>query len=275
MTRRGLRELALVAAAAALATAAMTWPLAAHPTRLGRTDTADGLFSIWNVAWVARTLVADPLHVFDANIFYPHRDTLAYSENNLGAGALAIPAYWATRNPFAAHNAAVLIAFVLSALGMYYLARHLTGDRAAAAVSAACFAFCPFVFAHTAHIQLLMTAGLPFGMLAFHRIAERPTIGRGAALGAVMAGEAICCGYYGVFIILVIGYAIVVVATTRRLWTNRAFWTAVLAAACVSIVLVLPAFLPYVSLQRVEGFRRELAHARTYSSNWSDYFASS
>ena len=31
------------------------------------------------------------LHVYDANIFYPHRGTLAYSENNLGAGAMAVP----------------------------------------------------------------------------------------------------------------------------------------------------------------------------------------
>jgi hypothetical protein len=47
---------------------------------LSRVDNADGQFGIWNVAWVARTLVVDPLHVFDANIFYPHRGTLAYSE---------------------------------------------------------------------------------------------------------------------------------------------------------------------------------------------------
>ena len=31
------------------------------------------------VAWVARTLVVDPINVYDANIFYPHRGTLAYS----------------------------------------------------------------------------------------------------------------------------------------------------------------------------------------------------
>src|SRR5262249_35100654 len=34
------------------------------------------------------------------------------------------------------------------------------------------------------------------------------------------------------------------------------------------------AFLPYITLQRVQGFHRELEQARMYSSNWSDYFAS-
>src|SRR6516165_8674527 len=128
----GLRELAIVLVVAGLLSAALTYPLAFKLGKVGRVDNGDGLISIWNVAWVARTLVVDPLHVFDANIFYPHRDTLAYSESNLGAGALAIPAYWATRNPFAAHNAAVAAAFVLSFIGMFYLVRHLTGDRRAA-----------------------------------------------------------------------------------------------------------------------------------------------
>jgi hypothetical protein len=270
-----LRELALVVFAGAALTVAMTYPVAFEIGRVGRVDNGDGQISIWNVAWVARTLVVDPLHVFDANIFYPHRGTLAYSENNLGAGALAIPVYWATRNPYAAHNFVLLLSFVLSGAGMYYLVRHLSGDRGAAAVSAISFAFCPYVFAHTAHIQLLMTAGLPWSLLAFHWMADRPTPGRGALLGLAMAAQAMCCGYYGVFVILMVGYAILVVASTRKLWANAAYWTGIGIAAVVSMALVAPAFAPYVRLQSVEGFTRQLDQARQYSSNWSDYLASS
>jgi hypothetical protein len=270
-----IRELSIVLAIAAALAVVMTWPLASKIDRLGRVDNNDGQLSIWNVAWVARTLVLDPLHVFDANIFYPHRKTLAYSENNLGAGVLAIPAYWATRNPFTAHNVVVLLGMILTAAGTYYLVHLLTCDRGAAAVSAICFAFTPFLFAHTAHIQLLMTAGLPFSMFLFHRFTERISPGRGAALGAVMAATAICCGYYGVFAILMVGYAALVIATTRGLWTNVRYWSSLGVGAAVAAGLVAPACLPYLSLQRIEGFRRELEQARPYSSNWSDYLASS
>ncbi len=271
----GLRELALVLAAGAMLTAALTYPTVFKMGRVGRVDNGDGRLSIWNVAWVARTLVVDPVHVFDANIFYPHRGTLAYSENNLGAGVLALPVYWTTRNPYAAHNFAMLVAFVLSASGMYYLVRYLTGDRRAAAISAIGFAFCPYVFAHTAHIQLLMTAGLPFTLLSFHRMADRPGAGRGAALGATMAAQAIGCGYYGVFAVLMVAFAVVVVAGTRRRWTDRRYWTGVAVAAAVAVLLVLPAFLPYLTLQRDAGFRRALGDAVRYSAHWSDYLASS
>jgi hypothetical protein len=271
----GLNEFALVLAGAALLTMAFTYPTAFKIGHVGRVDNGDGKLSIWNVAWVARTLAADPLHVYDANIFYPHRGTLAYSENNLGAGALAMPVYWATRNPYAALNFAMLMAFVLSFTGMYYLVRYLTGDRRAAVVCAIGFAFCPFVFAHTAHIQLLMTAGLPFTLLAFHRLADRPSAGRGTALGAAMAAQAICCGYYGVFVCLMVGFAVFVVAAARRLWTDRRYWTAIVVAAIVAVLLVIPAFVPYVTLQRVGGFRRELKDAVQFSASWSDYLASS
>src|SRR5919202_974286 len=88
----------------------MTFPLVAAPGSLGRTTTMDGLYSIWNVAWVARTLVTHPLSLFDANIFYPHRNTLAYSEANIVAGVVGIPAWLLTHNAYAAHSSAVLFA---------------------------------------------------------------------------------------------------------------------------------------------------------------------
>jgi hypothetical protein len=270
--RHKLRELALVLAGATALTIVMTWPLAPRMGHVGRIDNGDGQFSIWNVAWVARTLVADPAHTFDANIFYPHTGTLAYSESNLGAGMLAIPVYWATRNPFAAHNFVVLLSFVLAFVGTYYLVHLLTCNRGAAVLSAICFAFCPYAFAHSAHIQLLMTASLPFSLFMFHRFTERISPARGAALGAVMAAGAICCGYYGIFTILMIGWATVVVATTRRLWTNARYWMSIGTAAAVSILLVAPVFAQYA---RVPGVRRSLEDAGHYSSNWSDYLASS
>jgi hypothetical protein len=155
---------------------------------------------------------------------------------------------------------------------MFYLVHLLTCDRGAAAVSAICFAFTPFLFAHSAHVQLLMTAGLPFSMFLFHRFTENITPGRGAALGAVMAVTALFCGYYGIFAILMVGYAAIVIATSRRLWTNVRYWLSLATGALVAIALITPAFLPYTTLQRVQGFRRELDRARQFSSNWSDYF---
>ena len=271
MTER--REFTLVLLAGALLTLALTYPLAFNLGGIGRVDNGDGQFSIWNVAWVARALVTDPVHVFDANIFYPDLGTLAYSENNLGAGAVAIPVYWATRNPYAAHNFAVLVSFMASFIGMYYLVRHLTGDRRAAAISGIAFGFCPYMFAHTAQIHLLMIGGLPVVMLALHRFVDTPTMGRGAALGATMAIQALFCGYYGIFAILLVGYGVVVIFTIRRLWSRRSVWIALATGAILAMAIVLPECLPYVRVQRA-GFGRTLEAAASFSATWSSFLAS-
>ena len=154
------RELLLALTAGAALSVLMTWPLMPGLDHLGRTTGADGQYSIWNVAWVARTLVVDPAHVFNANIFYPHHTTLAYSEANLAEGALATPVYWATRNPYAAHNSVVLLAIASAFVCAFLLMRYLTGDARASAVGAVLYACCPYVTTHSSHIQLQMTFGL-------------------------------------------------------------------------------------------------------------------
>lgn len=273
--RGGWRELTLVVLGFGALTVLLALPLALNLGSVARLDNADAQFLIWNVAWVARTAILDPLHVFDANIFHPHRWTLAYSESNLGAGLLAIPVYWATRNPYAAHNFVTLLSFVLSGTATYYLVRRLAADRRAAAIAGICFAFTPYVFSHLPHIHLLMTAGLPLGMLAFHRLAERPTAGRGAVLGLVMAGQAVFCGYYAVFVGLTVGFAVLVVAAMDRRFTDVRYWTALAVAGVVTVAIALPLFVPYMRLQSATGFARPLDEARQWSADWRSYLASS
>src|SRR5262249_42077903 len=160
------------------------------------------------------------------------------------------------------------LSFLLSACGAYYLVRYLTGDRYAASISAICFAFCPYVFARTAEIQLMLTAGLPFGLLAFHRLSDRPDGRRAVVLGAAMAGQAICCGYYGVFVTLMVAFAVVLVATWRRLWTEPRYWSAIALAALVAMLLVAPVFAPYAGLRWTTGFTRPLSESIRWSANW-------
>ena len=267
------REFALVALGFTALAVVFLAPLALHLGSVGRVDNADTRLIIWNVAWVARTIVVDPLHLFDANIFYPHTGTLAYSEPNLGAGILAIPVYWTTGNPYAAHNFVVVLTFVMSAVAMYYLVRHLTADRRAAVIAAICFAYCPYVIARLPHVHLLMTAGLPLAMLALHRLAERPTLQRGSVLGLVVAAEALACGYYAVFVALTVGFSALIIAA-RRDFTDRRYWSAILVGGLVTIAVALPLFVPYMRLQQA-GFTRSLDEGRQWSADWRAYLASS
>ena len=269
------REFLAVFGAGTVLAAALTFPFVTQLDRVARWENSDGQWSIWNVSWVARTVITDPANLFNANIFYPHQQTLAFSENNLAAGVVAVPVYWATRNPYLTLNAVFLASLVFSFAGAYYLVRHLTGDRRAALVSGICFAFCPYVFARTSHIQLLITGGLPFALLAFHRLVARPGWRRGIVLGLVIAAQATISGYYAILTVLTIGVAAAMKAVTRRLWRDGQFWVALTVAAVIAALCVLPLALPYVRLQQSSGFARPLAEAALYSADWRAYLASS
>src|SRR5215203_1869344 len=142
-----LRRLSLPALAALVCAVLMTWPLAPMLGSVGRTGApmdgsgwtganGDGLFSLWNVSWVSRTIVADPVHLFDANIFYPNKHALAYSEANLLSGVLGVPVWWATKNPYATLNFVNLAAFATSYFCAWLLIRRLTNDPGSATVAA-------------------------------------------------------------------------------------------------------------------------------------------
>ncbi len=252
----------------------LTFPVVTQMGSGARLDSADGQFSVWSVAWVARTLTTDPLHLFDANIFHPYRNALAFAENNIGPGVLAIPGYWLTGSPYVAHNSVLLLAFVLSFLGMFYLVRHLTGSARAAVVPAIAFAYCPYVFARIPHIHLLLTGGIPFALLALHRLVDRPTVPRALVLGLVLGAVALSSGYYGIFAGLTVGLGVLFYAGSRGLWRTPRFWALCVGAGVLSVMMVLPFLLPYLALQRDTGFERVLSNADQFSADWRAYLAS-
>lgn len=272
--RRRASQWAVAAAGAALLATALTWPLVPRLGSAGRIDSGDWRFSVWNVAWVARTIVVDPAHLLDANIFHPHTSTLAYSEMNLGAGILAVPAWWATRNAVAAHNSVQWLSFVLSALATYALARHVTQNRSVSIVAAVAFAFCPYVFAHFPHIQLQMTFGLPLSLLCLHRLVERPSAARGLALGGALFVQALCCGYYGLASGLAVALGLTYYAVTRRTWREPKFWLASGLAFAATVALVVPLALPYRELGGGAAFGRSLQHSGVWVAMWTSWLAS-
>lgn len=255
-------------------TLVLTAPLAWRLGSGGPTNTGDGQMSIWNISWVARALVIDPVHVYDANIFAPHRSTLAYSEANLPAGALGLPAWWLSRNAYAAYNTSVILAFLTSALATFGLVRRLTASAQAAAVSAILFAFAPFAMVRYAHIQLLVTAGLSLSLWAFHRFVDRPGIVRALTLSGALALAGLCSGYYGFFAGIAVALGMVYYGIRGRWWRSPKVLALCLLAPAGAALLILPFFLPYIALlENAEPFRT-LADARQYSATWRSYLTS-
>ena len=247
-----------------------TWPLARD---LGQavTDLADPLLNAWALAWVAHQILRDPVHLFDANIFYPERGTLAFSEHLVGVGVPLAPLGWAFGQPVLTHNVALLLSIALSGFGAYRLARHLTGSAAAGAVAGSLFAFAPFRLNHLAHLQLQTTGFLPLAFLCAIRYLESARLRDALGVAVFFFMTSLSCAYYGVFT----GLALVVAvawAAARRFEAKRV--VGLTLALGLSGLAQLPFVLPYVRLATDFGFERPLARVERASALPRDYLRS-
>ncbi|HEY7499918.1 MAG TPA: hypothetical protein VH740_15470 [Vicinamibacterales bacterium] len=252
-----------------------TWPLAVRLDQIGRAESHDGRYGLWQATWVARALVTDPLHVYDANIFYPHRSTLAFSEPSLLAGAIGLPAYLVTRSPYATENLATLGYFLLSFLCAFWLGRYLTGDTTAAIALGIAFAFSPYMFARTAQLPMMGIFGLPLTLAAMHALVEAPSGRRALGVAGALWLQALACGYYTVFAILIVAAGLIFFGLQNGRWKSGAFWRWGIVAALLSIALLLPLVWPHVRLGQSQGFSRPVAEAYQFAADWRAWLASS
>jgi hypothetical protein len=249
----------------------MTWPTVPRLATVGRLDSGDGKFSIWNIGWIGHALLTDPRHILDANIFYPHTGTLAYSELNLVAGVLGLPGFAATGSAIAATNVAILFGLLLSFVVTWLLVRRLTQSHGGGLVAATAFTFCPYLQAHTPHIQLLMVFGVPLVFFGFHAFRDEPRAPRAAWLGVTLAIAGLACAYYGIFAGLGLGVLTLVLARAER-----RYWAGFVVAAVVAAAITLPVFVPYLSARRAVGATSSvnLEEVRSWSATLTSWRSS-
>ena len=251
-------------------TAVMTYPQIFRMAD-GVHDDGDPLLVTWVLAWVAHQLPRAPAHLFDANIFYPERNTLAYSENLIVPGVAAAPLQWLGVGPILIYNLVFLSGFALSGVGVALLVRRLTGSVGAAVLSGIVFAFPPYRIDHYAHLQLQQTQFIPLAMLAFHRLLDTNRLRDGVWLGVCVACQMLSCVYYGLFLIPYMAVVCGAMLAARRELPRQRLIALALAAVIVGAVMV-PVGRAYVAARAVVG-ERGRAEVADGSATWRNYLA--
>jgi hypothetical protein len=275
-------------------TTAMTFPQVLH-MRDSVHDDGDPLLNAWTLSWVAHQLPRAPAQLFDANIFYPERRTLAFSETLLLPAVVVAPLHWLGAGPILVHNIVLLSGFILSGVGMAFLVRTLTANATAGVLAGLVFAFLPYRVAHYPHMQLQQTQCLPFAMWAFHRLLSTGRVRDGVLMGIFTAGQMLSCVYYGLFLMpymAVVGGALFITQwhRTSASWgqTPRArnqgragsdasarryrVFMGLLVAAAIVCVAVVPVGIAYLGARQVVG-ERTLQEVVESSATWRSYLA--
>ena len=255
-------------------TLAATYPIASAPASYAYFGHADAKFVMWILAWDAHAVQQDPINLFNANIFHPAPDTLAYSETFLGYFPLFAPILWLHGSPALAFNAVLLFSFAASGFGMYLLARHLTGGQWPAITAGIIYAFLPYRFAHVPQLQLEAMEWFPLAFLSLHLFLERGRARYAAGLTACVVLCALCCGYYGVFLASALVVAMVVLAMVDPRARDGRRLLALGVAGCVAVALLTPFLFKYSRVSEKRGVERSIADIRARSADFSSYTSS-
>ncbi len=268
------KDVLLAFAIFSLACAVYTFPLVTAPTRANRLDSPDALLNSWIVSWNLHGLRHDPGHLYDTNIFFPEKGTLAYSENLVTAALIAAPVAAFTDDPIVLFNTVLFGAFVLTGVATFILAYDLTGDRLAALLAGFIFAFAPYRFAHIPHLQLQLAFGIPLSLFLVRRIVI------GTKPGAAAVGFALTAAltfgssvYYTVFVATVAPVvALAELMTLDRSKRGAGVGRLALAGAA-AVLLTLPLAIPYLDKLR-SGTVRSLEAASNFSAGITEYLSS-
>jgi len=249
---------------------AHTWPLAAAPSHWARTDPGDGAFNIWVLNWVGHMLV-HPSRLFDANIFYPERLTLAYSEAMIVQGALAMPLVAAGRSPVLVYNITLLAGMALTGWAFCLLVRRWTGSWSAGFVAGSLAAFNAFSLANLTHLQFQHVGFMAVLLFVLDRVLAANRKRDMTLLGVAFALQALTSIYTMVFAVWMLLFAALARITE---WARRAplvTLSRLAGAAAIAGVLLFPYLLQYWRVHDATGFVREAADAQ--AAGLTDFLA--
>ncbi len=263
-------EIAASVLAYALLLAVMSWPLVRDLAGSGPVDRPDGRLNAWILAWDAHALTRDPFGVFQAPIFHPLPDALAYSENLLLLACVGAPALLAGE-PVLAYNLLFLICLLVSGLGTQLLVRRASGDRLAAWIGGACFAAGAHRWTRLAHLHAQATLLLPFALLALDRFWERRTLRRALAVGLLVALQGLASIYLGAVTATAVTVA-VAVGLFGGLRPRDLLRLAV--GFLLAGLLLLPAARPYLRMRAFQGVEFTLETVSIYATSLASYLAS-
>jgi hypothetical protein len=248
-----------------------TWPLASAPGTLSRNDNGDAILHEWILAWVAHQIVADPLHLFDANIFFPERGTLAYSDHLFVQSMMGAPLLWAGASPVLVHNLVLMAGLALTGSTTSWVVARWTASRFAGLMSGSLVAFNAFTLTRLPQLQDLHLEFFPLALFALDRALAAPRTRYAVELAVWFVLQALT----GMYLMVFTAISLAAAAAARPCeWLGarlKQVGPRMLLAAGLAVLVLTPFVLPYYRASATVGLGRSLEDTQRYSAELTDY----
>jgi hypothetical protein len=236
-------------------------------------DGGDAMFNAWTLARNHHCILRDacPNYV-DGNLFFPHADSMLYSETQLSAGVLTLPLHFISDNPIFAFNVWTIASCFLAGWFMYLFARHLSGGHELISILAGLvFAFAPFKVATlvNGHVQTLSIFYLPLALLLAARFLQGGRRWNLLALFPVLVLQFYASWYQMTFALIAMIAYVGLLLALRSVGVKRSL--AVAATVVSALVATLPLAREYVRFSAANDARYSLGEQIDLSSQPTDY----
>ena len=245
------RKQAAAAAAVAVAVALlMHWPLPLHVGSDVPRDLGDPLPQAWQIAWNGHALLHQPLDWFQANMFWPLPNSLAFSDALVGyapAGAIGS----GPEAAIARYDVLFLFAYALAFFGGWLLAREIGAGRVAAFVAAAAFAYAPWRLEQDGHLHVISSGGIPLALALLvrgYRRGSGRTVLAGWAVAAWQVSLGFSLGIQFAYLLALLFAGLVVWAWRRRVRPPRRVLVATVVGGALLVATAYVLARPYLQV---------------------------
>lgn len=261
----------LVVVAYLLLTVIATFPLITQfSTHV--TDDGDPFFIAWVLNHEKNILQSgDLLNFFNAPIFAPYQNTLAYSDHSLTLFVQTLPAIIASSNQIVWVNFLTLSGLFLSSLAGYLLAKFYTKNTLASFLSGAIIGFGAYHLSIVKHLQISNFQYLILTILALELLLQKQTAKRAIFFGVMFILNAFVSVYLLTFSLVACATILSIRLIQRRGALSRAYLAKLFMILIAPGILVLITLLPYLQVSRELGISRDLGEATYMSANPRDY----
>lgn len=239
-------------------------------------DLGDPLFSLYVLKWGVHQIRLGMPDFWNANLFYPTRGALAFSEHYLGPAVQLALFLEIVPNAIAGYNFLFLSSFVGSAAATCWVLRRSGLSWTASALGGGMYAFSSFRLSQVSHLQILIAQWIPPALWFWDRLLVHRTV-KNAALFLLFYLLNLLGGCYLAYMI---HFSLLAVFLSRLAVERRALFSVRSLRVLVPVILVAGAaagalFLPYARVARAQGLSRDPAEIQFYSAWPSSYLSPS
>jgi hypothetical protein len=232
----------------------------------------DAMFNAWLLARTHHCLMRqDCPNYLNGNIFFPHRDSMLFSETQLSAGLLTLPLHFVNPHPIFSFNVWVITQFFLSGMCMYLLAKHLSRNHEViSTVAGLVFAFAPMRVAVVAHMQNGSIWYLPLVILLLLQFLKTKKIRYLPFIFVVLVLYFYASWYQMVFGLIALGVLLLCLLVFN--YAKPRFISAIFGVIILAVVATLPLAKEYVRFSATNNAKFSVIDQIEYSSSLVDYF---